>query len=81
MKKVFLLSKVDEDKCVGDRFCVNVCPTRAIRMENKKAVVDEARCAGCLHCLDDIEDFYEYGIPIPKVEVSHLVAVQINVVD
>jgi NAD-dependent dihydropyrimidine dehydrogenase PreA subunit/bacterioferritin-associated ferredoxin len=52
MKKVFLLSKVDEDKCVGDRFCVNVCPTRAIRMENKKAVVDEAKCAGCLHCLD-----------------------------
>ncbi len=52
MKKVYLLSKVDEDKCVGDRFCENVCPTRAIRMVNKKAVVDAKRCAGCLHCLD-----------------------------
>ena len=52
MKKVYLLSKVDEGKCVGDRFCENVCPTRAIRMENKKAVVDGTKCAGCLHCLD-----------------------------
>ena len=52
MKKVYLLSRVDEDKCVGDRFCENVCPTRAIRMVNKKVVVDESTCAGCLHCLD-----------------------------
>jgi Fe-S-cluster-containing hydrogenase component 2 len=52
MKKVFLLSKVDEDKCVGDRFCVNVCPTGAIDMVNKKAVVDQTKCAACLHCFD-----------------------------
>ncbi|MEW6441621.1 MAG: 4Fe-4S binding protein [bacterium] len=52
MKKVYIVSRVEEDKCVGDRFCENVCPTRAIRMVNKKAVVDETRCAGCLHCLD-----------------------------
>ena len=47
-----MLTKLDEDKCVGDRFCVNVCPTGAIEMVNKKAVVDETKCAACLHCFD-----------------------------
>jgi formate hydrogenlyase subunit 6/NADH:ubiquinone oxidoreductase subunit I len=29
MKKVYFLSRVDADKCVGDRFCEHVCPTGA----------------------------------------------------
>lgn len=56
MKKVYLVSQVDEEKCVGDRFCENVCPTGAIRMVNKKAVVDSTQCAACLRCLDACEE-------------------------
>ncbi len=52
MKKVYLLARVNPDKCVGDRFCENVCPTGAVRMTDRRAVVDGSRCAGCLHCLD-----------------------------
>ena len=52
MKKVYLLSQVDETKCIGDKICENVCPTGAIRMVKKKAVVDDEKCAACLKCID-----------------------------
>jgi Fe-S-cluster-containing hydrogenase component 2 len=52
MKKVYLVSQVDEEKCVGDRFCENACPTGAIKMVLKKAVVDSTKCAACLRCFD-----------------------------
>ena len=55
MKKVFLLSHVDEQKCIGDKICENVCPTGAIKVFNKKANVDEKKCAACLKCLDVCE--------------------------
>jgi NAD-dependent dihydropyrimidine dehydrogenase PreA subunit/bacterioferritin-associated ferredoxin len=56
VKKVYLVSQVDEQKCVGDRFCENVCPTGAIRMVKKRAVVDSTKCAACLRCLDACEE-------------------------
>ena len=52
MKKAYLLSQVDETKCVGDKICENVCPTGAIKVVERKARVDETKCAACLECLD-----------------------------
>jgi len=52
MKKAYLLSQVDERKCIGDKICENVCPTGAIKVVNRKARVDETKCAACLECLD-----------------------------
>lgn len=52
MKKVYIMSQVDEDKCIGDKICENVCPTGAIKVIKRKARVDENRCAACLKCLD-----------------------------
>jgi len=52
MKKVYIMSQVDEDKCIGDKICENVCPTGAIKVVKRKARVDESRCAACLKCLD-----------------------------
>lgn len=52
MKKVYLLSQVDKTRCLGCIVCENVCPTRAIKVVNKKANVDKKKCVGCLHCMD-----------------------------
>jgi len=52
MKKVYLLSQVDDTKCIGDKICENVCPTGAIRVVKKKAFVDDEKCAACLKCID-----------------------------
>ena len=41
--------KVDADKCRSCRACMKIgCP--AIRMENKKAVIDPTQCVGCDVC-------------------------------
>jgi len=52
MKKVYSLAEVDQTMCIGDRICENVCPTGAIRMVKKKAVVDGQKCSACLKCID-----------------------------
>ncbi len=52
MKKVFLLSQVDESKCIGCKICENVCPTGAVKVAKKKARVDEQKCAACSLCHD-----------------------------
>lgn len=43
---------VDPDLCVGDKICENICVTGAIRVVDKKAVVDESRCVMCTRCQD-----------------------------
>lgn len=35
---------IDVRKCCGSGECVKVCPHRALRLENGKAVVDHAVC-------------------------------------
>lgn len=45
--------EVDEDKCIGDEECVNVCPTGVFEMQNEKAVpVNEDECVGCESCIE-----------------------------
>jgi uncharacterized Fe-S center protein len=39
------------DKCAGCGECVTVCPADAIRIENKKSVIDISRCIGCAACM------------------------------
>lgn len=37
--------------CLGYGSCAKVCPTRAIRIINRKAVVDEGLCIACGRCI------------------------------
>ena len=39
-----------ESECVGCAKCANICPAKAIVMENKKAVIDRSRCIRCFCC-------------------------------
>ncbi|MEK7707802.1 MAG: 4Fe-4S binding protein, partial [Verrucomicrobiota bacterium] len=40
------------DKCVGCGMCLKVCPADAIKLVNKKAVIDLDKCTLCGACPD-----------------------------
>ncbi|MFH0855201.1 MAG: DUF362 domain-containing protein [Candidatus Omnitrophota bacterium] len=42
---------VYSNKCIGCAECRKVCPAGAIRIENKKSVIDKAKCIGCASCM------------------------------
>ena len=50
--------KIIDEACVGCRLCTQVCPSGALSMKGKLAVLDEPRCVGCMKC---IEQCLPYG--------------------
>ena len=42
--------KVINDKCIGCKLCVPACPLGAIKVENKKAIIDLDKCNLCGAC-------------------------------
>lgn len=42
--------KIDETKCIGCVICMKACPTKAIRVRDKKARVIAERCIDCGEC-------------------------------
>lgn len=43
--------RFDQDLCTGRGQCLKVCPTKAIRIKNKKAVRIVEQCIGCGECI------------------------------
>jgi Na+-translocating ferredoxin:NAD+ oxidoreductase RNF subunit RnfB len=43
--------RFDENRCVGCGSCLRVCPTKAIRVKNKKAIRIVEQCIGCGECI------------------------------
>jgi NAD-dependent dihydropyrimidine dehydrogenase PreA subunit len=43
--------KIKEDRCIGCGQCVVVCPVQAIKLIDKKAVIDKYLCVECSVCL------------------------------
>lgn len=50
MKIVQFVSRVDSEKCNGDKRCERLCPSGAIKVVEKIAVVQEDRCVACGKC-------------------------------
>jgi len=46
-----LAPKVKKKKCEGCGDCVGHCAMKAIRLEEKKAVIDSRKCSGCGECI------------------------------
>ncbi|HNX37649.1 MAG TPA: [Fe-Fe] hydrogenase large subunit C-terminal domain-containing protein [Candidatus Cloacimonadota bacterium] len=49
--KYFHAIRILEDNCTGCTACVRVCPTEAIRVRDRKAVIDPNRCIDCGNCV------------------------------
>lgn len=49
--KVFHSVQLDADLCVGCTTCIKFCPTKAIRVRNRKAHIFEDRCIDCGECI------------------------------
>jgi heterodisulfide reductase subunit A2 len=47
-----LTCAIDENKCAGCRFCIPVCPYKAITFDKEKKIsfINEAICRGCGTC-------------------------------
>jgi len=43
--------RLDSDLCKGCTTCVKRCPTEAIRVRKKKAVMISERCVDCGECI------------------------------
>lgn len=50
MKTVTMRSEIDHATCTGCGICSKVCPTLAITIKDRKAVVDPGRCLACANC-------------------------------
>lgn len=71
--------RLDSDLCMGCTNCVKRCPTEAIRVRDKKAVIISERCIDCGECIRvcphhakkavvdpfSILDSFEYTIALP----------------
>lgn len=51
MKDYFHSVVLDESKCNGCTNCMRKCPTEAIRVRDKKAVITKDRCIDCGECI------------------------------
>ncbi|CAK7022124.1 MAG: Ion-translocating oxidoreductase complex subunit B [Desulfovibrio sp.] len=50
MKTVTMRAEINRDICIGCGVCAKICPTLAITVEGRKAVVDPERCLACANC-------------------------------
>jgi electron transfer flavoprotein alpha subunit len=61
--------KVDLEKCIGCSLCVRSCAVDAIKIIDKKAVIDEAKCTLCAACVEACKKYN--AITITKERSAH----------
>jgi Fe-S-cluster-containing hydrogenase component 2 len=44
--------RIIDEACIGCKRCVSVCPSGALEMQGKLAVLEESRCVGCMKCAE-----------------------------
>ncbi|MEG0571427.1 MAG: [Fe-Fe] hydrogenase large subunit C-terminal domain-containing protein, partial [Oscillospiraceae bacterium] len=79
MNTFFHSVTLDQSKCMGCTNCLKRCPTEAIRVKNKKAMIIPERCIDCGECIRhcphhakkaiydsfDVLNNYKYTIALP----------------
>ncbi|MDA8305252.1 MAG: 4Fe-4S binding protein [Deltaproteobacteria bacterium] len=66
MKMITLMPVIDAQKCKGCKTCIRVCPTLAMKLEEKLAVVDLERCRGCANCEQRCPEYAIVMAPRPE---------------
>lgn len=70
MALIRYFAELDADPCTGCKLCDLVCPSGAITMVDRKAVIEEQSCIGCGRCVDrcpeDIMWMTERAEPLVK---------------
>ena len=51
MNQYFHSIRIDTEKCKGRMKCMRVCPTQAIRVRDRKAMIIEEKCIDCGECI------------------------------
>jgi len=78
VRKIYSFAMVDENLCIGDRICENICVTKAISVVDKKAFVNESRCVNCKRCMDAC---LPQAIPMKQRKEPIILGVNANEVD
>jgi len=42
---------IKQEKCIGCRVCIDICPVKAISIKNGKAIINQNKCIKCGKCL------------------------------
>jgi Fe-S-cluster-containing hydrogenase component 2 len=70
MAKISFLADLEVEPCTGCKQCDIVCPSGAITMVARKAVIEDPKCIGCGRCVDrcpeDIMWMVERAEPMEK---------------
>lgn len=70
MFKTTAVVEITDEKCVGCRRCVNVCPSDALAMQGRLAVVEQPKCVGCFKCVEACDPYDAISIvadPQPRM--------------
>ncbi|WP_082759996.1 [Fe-Fe] hydrogenase large subunit C-terminal domain-containing protein [Abyssisolibacter fermentans] len=93
MNKYFHSVILDSEKCTGCTNCMQKCPTEALRVKDKKAIILNERCIDCGNCiiacpyhaqkavaenLDALKN-YKYKIAIPATTLYGQFMSEVNV--
>jgi len=65
MKVVKTIAFFDYNQCNGCQLCSKVCPTDAIRFENRTPVLEKEHCVGCSSC---VEHCPQYAVMMQPLE-------------
>ena len=64
--------QIDKEKCIGCGLCESDCPAFHIKVEDKKAIVQQNMCIGCGHCFAICP---KEAITIPEYDSSQVESV------